>query len=348
MFLFCFQQILFYLFSLTCSINVGDSEIHLGSVIERSQDVILYEHSIEIKVNTLEFLETPDILDSILVNIDKINSTLIAKGFKFRTDHNNSFNDLGNATIMQLSHTLDLVNQKLTVAKSWFSPSEPRVKRNAGAIISSLFGIVGLGSSLASHIRISNAWQKIQSNTEDIQEIKWNTGLHRDKINEIISDLNLVQDTLVDNTLALSNLFQFLNLFITLNRVQSKVDYLIDFIQTNIQTIVSVSKGTVTPAVISVNQLKTILDSVHIIGFTPIFDNNFIQFYYTVMNTVIDDVFIYVSIPLASSDVHYEHYIIHPFPTFFDDKLISLDINLTHVMVSNSTTNYVATNKIKN
>ena len=178
-----FQQILIFFVPHTYSINVGESEIHIGSVIERRQDVILYDHSIEVKINTLEFLKTPDILDSILENIDKINSTLISKKLTFDNDHDYSFRDLDNATIVQLLNTLDLANQKHKVARSWFNPSEPRNKRNAGAAISTLFGIVGLGSSIASHVRLSKAWNSIQRNMEDIQEINFNTGMHRDKIN---------------------------------------------------------------------------------------------------------------------------------------------------------------------
>ena len=338
---------MFFFIPHTYSINVGDSEIHIGSIIERKQNVILYDQTIEVKINTLEFLQTPDILDSILEAINDINDTLISKELVFSTSHDYSFNALSNATTVQLLHTLDLVNQKLTVARSWFLSSEPRNKRNAGAAVSTLLGIVGLGSSIASHVRVSNAWHNIQRNSEDIQEINWNTGLHRDKINEIISDLNSVQSALENTTHALSDMFQFLNLFITLTRVQSKVDYFIDYVKTNIRTLISVSKGNITPAIISINQLRSILDSVHILGFTPVFSNNFIKFYYTILNTVIDDVYIFVNIPVASSDVHYDHYMIHPFPTYFHDKLVTLNINVMHVLVSNVTTNYIATNDLK-
>ena len=112
-----FQQILIFFVPHTYSINVGESEIHIGSVIERRQDVILYDHSIEVKINALEFLKTPDILDSILENIDKINSTLISKKLTFDNDHDYSFRDLDNATTVQLLNTLDLANQKLISSK---------------------------------------------------------------------------------------------------------------------------------------------------------------------------------------------------------------------------------------
>ena len=335
------QQVLFILSPLTNSLNIGESEINIGSVIERHKNVVFYEHSIKVKVNTIEFLETPDILDSILDSIDRINKTLINRRLNLKKDQ--SFTELENATTIQLIETLKLVENDLEVAKSWFKSSESRTKRNVGIVLSSLTGIAGLGSSIASHIRISNAWQEIEKNSQNIQEIKWNTGINRDKINEIILDLNSIQDILDNNTYALSNLFSYLNLFISLSRIQSKISYFINYIKENIQTIISVSKGTITPAVISTNQLRKILNSVNIIGYKPIFTN--LHFYYTIMKTDMEDIFFYINIPVASNE-YYKSFLIHPFPTFFNEKLVTLNINATHVLTSNSTTNYIVTKSL--
>ena len=323
------------------SLNVGESELHAGSVIERGQNAILYEHSIKVRLNATEFLETPTILNSILENINDINVTLTILANKF---HGN----FSNATLFQLFQTLDVINDKVIIAQSWFGSKEPRTKRSAGIIFASLLNLVGLGTSIASHIRISNAWSHIQMNTDNIQELQWITARNRDKLNELIDDFNIVQSTLSTQANALTNLYQSLILFIRLNRIHSKLDDFIAFTKSNINTIISVSKGTVTPALITTNQLRAIFASVKILGFTPVFGDNDINFYYSILSTAIDSQYIYVEVPVASSNSHYLHYIVHPFPTYFENHLISLNINFKHLLISNLSTSYITTSDLDN
>ena len=100
-----FQQILFLCTHIQSqydihSLKVGNREFHAGSAIERSQNAILCEHSIKVRINASDFLETPMILDSVLESIRIINVTLAANAAK--SHGNSSFNNFSNATFANL------------------------------------------------------------------------------------------------------------------------------------------------------------------------------------------------------------------------------------------------------
>ena len=298
----------------------------------------------QVQINTTEFLKIPFVLDSLLEKVNQISVILAEKQTKYIIDKSNPFNSLGNSTVFQLEDTLELINDHLSLAKTWF-PNQTRVKRNA-AFISGLFGIVGLGSSLASHYRISNAWAAIEENRENIKKIQWETNLQSIKINELISDLNLVKDSLTQVTEGLSDVFQYLNLFIVLERVQDKSRDLVNYIKGNVDTIIAAAEGTVSPAVISLNQLKSVLSPVDTLGFKPIFTNDLLSFYYTIIEVSIDDLYIYLNIPLALNE-QYSHFIVHPFPTVLNNKVIKLDIAKTHVILSDEQEEYIITDNLE-
>ena len=66
-----------------------------------------------------------------------------------------------------------MVADQLNLAKSWFPPVVHRQKRAAGAVLSGLFGIVGIGSSLINHYRISQVWTNVEQNQKNIKELVW-------------------------------------------------------------------------------------------------------------------------------------------------------------------------------
>ena len=319
--------------------NLAETALLPGVIRSYVGRTVLIQDYVSITLNHSHTLEIPTDLKLMLGVINQIHVDLV--------NLSNTKSNQDRKVVEEILYTNTLCKTEIREALQWF-PNIQNITRNkrglfniVGIGLKHLFGVLAQGDLDALDEKLTSLEELKNRDHKLIEGLATQSEKQRDKINEIISQINEAKAYTSNLTSRVDLHTELQYISMSINNIHKEVEKILDTVRKNIDDLSRAATGIVSTNIITLQELTLVLHEARIkYNLRSIFPPKSFAYYYTLIQIKIAPSLIILQIPMKS-DLNFHHFKYIPFVTFHKNDTVILRNKNTDLLVQDNN-NYIA------